>query len=86
MADNGVSTDVPTVIEQPETHTLAWSGSSDLEQSMFNSHHLSAIQALGEPVYMPNVTPFRDVLRFFHGDHPAQQFEAGNKKGDTTPM
>ena len=40
---------------------------------------------LVNPVYMPNVTPFRDVLRFFHGDHPAQQFEAGNKKGGYYP-
>ena len=26
--------------------------------------------------------PIADVIRFFHGDGPAMQFEAGNEKGD----
>lgn len=33
----------------------------------------------------PNSTQITDVLRFFHGDKPAQQFEAGNNRGGHYP-
>lgn len=38
-----------------------------------------------EPLYTQKGTQITDTLRFFHGDGPAQQFEAGNKIGGNYP-
>lgn len=77
----GVHIDAETVVEQPELHILARSGSSDVEQSAFNSERLKCVKQLSHPLVGPNNTATSDVLCFFHGDKPAQQFEAGNNRG-----
>lgn len=71
MAVKGVHIDVPTVVEQPEIRLLAQSGSSELEQSVFNSHRLSSVQTLGEELSMPNGTQIHYVLRFFSWRSPS---------------
>ena len=81
----GVRIDIETVVEQPELHILARSGSSDAEQSAFNSERLECVKQLKHSLDGPNSTQITDVLRFFHGDKPAQQFEAGNNRGGHYP-
>lgn len=38
-----------------------------------------------EPISTNDGVIIRDIVRYFHGDGPAQQFEAGNKIGDNYP-
>ena len=74
-----------SMVEQPQIHLLARSGSSDLEQAVFSTHRTSSLQTMQEDITTFNSTPMHDVVRFFHGDKPAQQFECGNKVGGHYP-
>ena len=46
-----------------------------------HSHLMILISPIYDPAFYTAGTPVVDVLRFFHGDKPAQQFEAGHKIG-----
>ena len=51
-------------------------------------HSLTAAESLKDvdiPLETATGGQLYDVLRFFHGDGPAQQFEAGNKIGGNYP-
>ena len=79
----GVRVDVPTLVEHPEIHIIARSGSSLSDQSLFNMCRQECLQGLSDTICTKDGIPIRDVVRFFHGDGPAQQFEAGHKVGGT---
>ena len=77
--------DVQTIIERPEIHILGRSGSSLQDQALFNNCRLECIQELSTPLHTTTGIQVIDTLRFFHGDGPAQQYEAGNSFGGTYP-
>lgn len=70
-------------VEIPEVHILGRSSSSLEDQALFSACHNECLKLLDEPLSLSNVIQVKDVLHFFHGDGPTQQFEAGNSIGGT---
>lgn len=79
----GVEIDVPSVLDQTEVHVLGRSSSSTQDQLMFIETRRESLKDLQEKVYKKNGDEVIDVPRFFYGDAPAAQFEAGHKQGGT---
>ena len=78
--------DVQSIVEKPELHILARSNATLEDQVLFNKSRLECVKELiSDPLPTSTGVPVRDILRFFHGDGPAQQFEAGNNIGGTYP-
>ena len=76
-----MSIDVQSTVESPEVYILGRSSSSLEDQALFSACRNECINTLHTPLLLSNGTKILDVLRFFHGDGPAQQFEAGNSVG-----
>ena len=85
MAQRGMHIDVQSAVEQPELYILARSGSSEIEQAMFSQYRFSCLKELDQTLSTPQGNNITDKLRFFHGDHPAQQFEVGHNQGGHYP-
>ena len=85
LDNKGISLDIQTVVEEPEIHILARSASSLQDQQMFSECRKECINKLDQDLHTQQGTPVHDVVRFFHGDSPAQQLEAGNKVGGHYP-
>ncbi len=77
----GRSIDVQTVVETPEIHILGRSSSSLCDQRMFLECRKECLVKLTDQLTTSAGVEFHDVMRFFHGDGPAQQFEAGHTIG-----
>ena len=77
--------DVQSIVERPELHILGRSSSSLEDQASFNQCSLDCIKELAAPISTSTGVPVKDFLRFFHGDGPAQQYEAGNSVGGRYP-
>ena len=72
---------VPDIVEKPEVYILGRSKADEAQQLSFAETRLDDLQALQRKSRLYNGVEVEDVMRFFHGDGPAQQFEAGEKKG-----
>ena len=70
-------------IEEPEIHMIAGCSSSVADQAALIPDRLECIQTIHLPVISSNGIPINDLLQLFIGDHPAQSFERGTKKGGT---
>ena len=81
MQSKGVNIDVPTVVEDPQIHILGHSTSSLSDQAQFIESRRECLLDLSQELTTKAGIAVNDVLRFFHGDGPALQFEAGNKFG-----
>ena len=81
MQLKGVNIDVPTVVEEPQVHIFGRSSSSLDDQSQFIECRRECLLQMGEVLHTKAGIPIHDVMRYFHGDGPAMQFEAGNKVG-----
>ena len=77
----GRDIDVQSTVEAPEVHILGRSSSSLEDQALFNACRRDCLLQLSTPLHLNTGTEVHDTLRFFHGDGPAQQFEAGNTVG-----
>ena len=77
--------DVQHIVERPEIHILGRSGASLNDQTLFNQCRLDCIKELSIPILTSTGNPITDILRFFYGDGPAQQYEAGNSIGGIYP-
>ena len=73
--------DVQTIIESPEVYIVARSSSSDLEQLSYVETRLECLEEISLPLATEEGEEIVDVMRFFHGDNPAQQYECGQQKG-----
>ena len=85
MKTKGVTIDVPTYVERPAIHILARSTSTLEDQAKFCEFRLSCIKEVHLNIATPKQHAIRDIVRFFHGDRPAQQFEAGHNQGGNYP-
>jgi len=79
-ADTGKDVNIQKVIEQPEMHFVARSGSSNDEQMLYTDTRLQCIRELDRSISI-NSIPYYDVMRFCHGDSPQRACEAGQQKG-----
>ena len=77
----GKDIDVQSTVEIPEIHILGRSSSSIEDQSLFSACRNECLRELSTPLYLITGARVTDTVRFFHGDGPAQQFEAGNTIG-----
>ena len=70
-------------MEQPYVYILARSNSSVKDQLLYVPTRNEDLKELEKPVTLPDGTEYKDVLRFFSGDGPARQLEAGQQGGGT---
>ena len=82
LESHGITLDVESVVEEPEIHILGRSKSSLRDQCMFTECRLNCLLKMS-PIPTSEGVFVSDILRFFDGDGPAQQFEAGQHvRGD----
>ena len=77
----GRDIDVQSTVEAPEIHILGRSSSSLEDQALFTACRNECLSKLSTPLSLSSGEQVIDVVRFFHGDGPAQQFEAGHTIG-----
>ncbi|XP_065678700.1 uncharacterized protein LOC136093585 [Hydra vulgaris] len=80
---HGKKIDVQAQIEKPELYIFARCSSTD-KQLMYTSTRNEDNRLLGESIDI-NGEKINDIMRFFHGDAPACQFEIGQQKGGDYP-
>ena len=73
--------DVQSLVERPHVYILGRCGASKVEQLAYTKTKKACLQRLSEPVLTSNGVQITDIMRFFHGDGPQQEFEAGEQKG-----
>ncbi len=73
--------DIQSTVEAPAIHILGRSSSSVEDQALFSVTRKECLSMLNTPLTLSDGRKVRDIVRFFHGDGPAQQFEAGNSIG-----
>ena len=78
-----VEIDVPAILDECEVHILGRSSSSTEDQLTFIDTWCECLKEMTENVHMSNGVNVVDNVRFFYGDGPAVQFEAGHKQGGT---
>lgn len=77
----GVDIDVHAILGRPEVHILGRSTSSIEDQQMFLETRRACLKQTKESLCTANEVQVHDIVRFFYGDGPAAQFEAGHKIG-----
>ena len=73
--------DVQSLVERPHIYILARCGSSEAEQLTYIKTRKTCLESLGNTVVTSSGVEITDVMRFFHGDGPQQEFESGEQKG-----
>ena len=81
MHQKGVEIDIPTLVEEPQIYILGRSSNSLDDQRQFIECMRECLLHMDKVLHTQAGTPVHDHVRFFHGDGPAMQFEAGNKIG-----
>ena len=73
--------DVPSIIERPHLYILGRCGSKEIEQLAYVDTRQECLDHLPHHVETSKGVKVNDVVRFFHGDGPEQQFESGEQRG-----
>ena len=73
--------DVQSLVERPQIYILARCGLSEAEQLTYIKTRKTCLESLGNTVVTSSGVEITDVMRFFHGDGPQQEFESGEQKG-----
>ena len=68
-------------VESPSVYIVARSSSSDKEQLCYVDTRLECLEDLSNPVTSTSGIDINDIMRFFHGDTPARQYECSQQKG-----
>ena len=72
---------VQSFVERPALYIIAAGSSSVEDQVTILPDRIDCLRELSIAVESQNGVPVTDKLRFFIGDHPAQQFERGTQLG-----
>ena len=78
---SNTTVDIQSMVEKPEVYIVARSGSSDVEQLAYIDSRLECLEDMEVKLQTNSGHYITDVMRFFHGDSPARQFECGQQKG-----
>lgn len=73
--------DVPTIVEKPHFYILGRCSAKEVEQLAYIDTRRECLDQLFNNLQTSKGTPVMDVMRFFHGDGPEQQFESGEQRG-----
>ena len=71
---------VQATIEEPQLY-LSLRGPSNDQQILNSEERVTDLLKMQKPIQCLNGVMINDVARFFKGDSPALQFEAGQQKG-----
>ena len=71
---------VQSIVEAPELYIMGQCRSND-EQIGYITTREECLHDLNENISVNDEIEVKDIMRFFHGDGPAVQFESGNQKG-----
>ena len=77
----GIDIDVPTLVESPEIYISLVDPVPQVNQAEFNTTRKECLQDLSTCLETTSGVLVRDICRFFRGDGPAAQFEAGHNIG-----
>ena len=70
-----------SLVEKPHVYILGRCGSSEVEQLAYINTRKACLHSLSTALTASNGVSITDIMRFFHGDGPQQEFEAGEQKG-----
>lgn len=73
--------DVAAIVERPHLYILGRCGSKEVEQLTYVDTRQECLDYLPYQVETRDGVKVNDVMRFFHGDGPEQQFESGEQRG-----
>ena len=77
----GRKVNIQSLVEAPSLYLVARSSSRDQDQLCYVETRLECLQELSKPISTASGTPVADRMRFFHGDSPSRQYEAGQQRG-----
>ena len=80
-AKHGKSPSIQSLVERPVIHLMAAGSSSVEDQLALLQERLDCLDDLSTVITSSSNIAITDTLRFFIGDHPAQQFERGTQHG-----
>ena len=70
-----------SIIERPVMIMMAAGSSSAEDQTAVLQDRIDCLATMSQPIIAKETVEIEDKLRFFVGDHPAQQFERGTEQG-----
>ena len=73
--------DVPALVEKPQIYILARCSGKEVEQLGYTETRRQCLDELQNNLLTSKGCPVTDIMRFFHGDGPEQQFESGEQRG-----
>ena len=80
-AITGKKVNIQSLVEAPSLYIVARSSSCDEDQLCYIETRLDCLEELSDPTTTTTGVPVADKMRFFHGDSPSRQYEAGQQKG-----
>ena len=80
-AITGKKVNIQSLVEAPSLYIVARSSSCDEDQLCYIETRLDCLEELLDPTTTTTGITVADKMRFFHGDSPSQQYEAGQQKG-----
>ena len=78
---HGKRIDIQGKVESPSVYAVASFSSSDKGQLCYVETRLEYLEDLSNTVTSTSGISMNDVMRFFHGDTLARQYECGQQKG-----
>lgn len=81
--NGGEKIDVQATIERPSLYMICAGSSTHEDQAALLQDRIDCLHSLTDEITTSNGFKITDKLRFFVGDHPAQQFERGTQQGGT---
>ena len=78
---NGKGLSIQSIVERPKLYIVAAGSSSCEDQIAILQDRIDCLHDLPAEISATNGVIVHDSLRFFIGDHPAQQFERGTQQG-----
>lgn len=77
----GQEVNILSLVEAPSLYIVARSTSCDEEQLCYIETRFDCLDELSDPTMTTTGVAVTDKMRFFHGDSPSRQYEAGQQKG-----
>ena len=77
--------DVQQIIEAPDVYIFGRSTDSIADKLSFIETRAEDIASLDQNIKSVDGVSYADYFRFFSGDHPEQEFEAGQSEGGNYP-
>lgn len=74
--------DDPALAEKPQIYILGRCSAKEVEQLAYVDTRRECLDQLQNNLLTSKGVPVTDIIRFFHGDGPEQQFKNGEQRGE----